>query len=501
MPTTIAPLLDESGVAALRTALAGFTVDGVHELIGPIGRAALERGDLLGVERALPANEPLATLVRLFLLGVPVSEMAARAALTPLPLEAAAEVVVRDGDLVRAAVEIRPHASDDGGSWLVVSDFGSDVRPGPLADEHVLGIGAASLTLAQAVPRQSAGRALDLGTGCGVQALHLAALHDSVVATDVSSRALRMAATTAALSGQSWDLRRGSLLEPVADERFDTIVANPPFVVSSGLRRGAGGFDYRDSGLAGDGVSAALLRGLPGLLAPGGTASLLINWLVPRDGDWAGRVAGWIAGTPCDAWIWQREVVEPAAYVNLWLRDAGEVPGSARWRERYTTWLDWFGTVDAVAVGMGLATLRRTDRDVPVIVCEDVPQPVEQPVWPHIDAWFARQRWLAVHDDAAVLASAWRCADGVTLTRHDLRGDAGWQTSYRQLRQTRALRWEVETDDAVARLVGACSGSTPLSIAVELLAGLVGDDPDEVARAVLPVVRDLIARGFLELAT
>ncbi len=77
-----------------------------------------------------------------------------------------------------------------------------------------------------------------------------------VVATDISARALRLAATTAELSGYRWDLRAGSLLEPVADEAFDLIVANPPFVVSPGLDREHGGYDYRDSGLAGDAASA-----------------------------------------------------------------------------------------------------------------------------------------------------------------------------------------------------------------------------------------------------
>jgi methylase of polypeptide subunit release factors len=113
----------------------------------------------------------------------------------------------------------------------VVSDFGSDVRPGPLAPEHVLGIGTASLTLAQATPRSPVGRALDVGTGSGVQALHLGLHAEHVVATDISPRALRLAATTAALSGQKWDLRPGSLLAPVEGERFELVVANPPFVV------------------------------------------------------------------------------------------------------------------------------------------------------------------------------------------------------------------------------------------------------------------------------
>ena len=46
--------------------------------------------------------------------------------------------------------------------------------------------------------------------------------------------ALALAAATARLNGMSWDLRPGSLFEPVAGERFDLIVSNPPFVVGSG---------------------------------------------------------------------------------------------------------------------------------------------------------------------------------------------------------------------------------------------------------------------------
>ena len=500
----IRPLLDPPDLERLRAALAGYTVDDVHALLGPPGRAAHERGDLAGVARALRGDgSATADLVRLFLLGAPLREDAARAALQPLPLDAARALVrVRDG-LARARVEIRPYADETGAPWWVVSDFGGDVRPGPLAEDHVLGIGAASLTLAQATPRSPVARALDLGTGCGVQALHLGGHAATVVATDVSARALRMAATTAELSGQSWQLRRGSMLDPVAPgERFDLVVANPPFVVSPGLRRGGGGYDYRDSGLSGDRVSELLLRELPGLLAEDGTACLLANWVVPDDGDWAGRVGGWLAGRGCDAWVWQREVVEPGAYVALWLRDAGESPGTARWRQRYDAWLDWFDDHGVAALGMGLVTLRRRSGDLaPAVVCEDVPQPVQQPAGPHVTAWFARQRWLAGRDDAGLLAARLRCADGVVRTRHELRTDAGWRTELAQLRQSSGMRWEIEVDDAVAALVAACDGTVPLRTPVELLAALHDRPVAEVADALLPVLRDLVGRGFLEPVT
>jgi hypothetical protein len=62
------------------------------------------------------------------------------------------------------------------------------------------------------------------------------------------------------------------------------------------------------------------------------------------------------------------------------------------------------------------------------------------------------------------------------------------------------MRWELETDDAIASLVGACSGAVPLGVAIALLAAGIGADADEVIRAVLPVVRDLVSRGFLEVA-
>jgi hypothetical protein len=334
---------------------------------------------------------------------------------------------------------------------------------------------------------------LDIGTGCGIQALHLGRHAHQVVATDVSERALRMAATTAALSGQRWELRTGSLLEPVAADRFDLVVANPPFVVSAGTP----GYDYRDSGLAADGVCEALVRGLPGVLAPHGTAQLLANWVIDGERAWDERLAGWLAGSGCDAWVWQREVAEPADYVTLWLRDAGETPGSLRWNRRYDAWCDWFDGAGIAAVGMGLITLWRTDRADPIVVCEDVPQAVEQPVGRVFPEWIERQRWLSDVDDAALLAAVLRPADDLVRDRADLLGPDGWTPASAHLRQSHGMRWSVEVDDAIAALVAGCDGSTPLERPVALLALALRRPPADIAEAVVPVVRDLVGRGLL----
>ncbi len=504
-------LFDDARTGLLRAALAGWTTDTVHDLLGLPGRAALERGDLAGATRALRGRDDApATLVRLFVLGAPVPAERAAAALAPLPLDAAlaAGLVTGAGAAVRAGVDLRPYAQAQPGAdpvvpgpggapgsptWWVVSDLGADVRPGPLPADHVLGVGSASLTLAQATPREPVGRALDIGTGSGVQALHLGTHAREVVATDVSARALRFAATTAALSGQAWDLRTGSLLDPVVGERFDLVVANPPFVVSDG----GPGWEYRDGGLPGDGISERLVRDLPAHLTEGGSAHLLANWVLPADGDWRGRVEGWLTGSGCDAWVWQREVAEPGEYVTLWLRDAGLVPTDPRWVPRYDAWLDWFAAQGVVAVGMGLVSLWRSERDDPTVVLEDVPQPVAQPIGAHLPDWLLTRRWLARTGDTDLLGAVLRAAPGLVRERADVLGPQGWADGAQRLRQSFAMRWAVDTDDAVAAVVAACDGRTPLTRAVDLLAAALGRPADDVATALIPVVRDLLGRGFL----
>ena len=197
------PVVQVDLIAALRVDLeaAGFTVDGAAEALGPVAVAALRR------EQALPAElvtrgrtDPLALLIRLFTLGLPLPACELDRVLPTLGAEGAGRLglVVRRGDDVVAACDLRPHA-DETHEWWVASDL-SEIETGrPLLGGHVLGIGAASMTLAAWTIRSDVDRALDLGTGCGVQALHLAGHCRSIVATDVSQRALHYARFNAAL--------------------------------------------------------------------------------------------------------------------------------------------------------------------------------------------------------------------------------------------------------------------------------------------------------------
>jgi release factor glutamine methyltransferase len=75
-------------------------------------------------------------------------------------------------------------------------------------------------------------RIVDVGTGSGAIAIALA--HGlptaELTATDLSSAALSVARENAELNGVRVRLLEGDLLGPVAEERFEFIVSNPPYV-------------------------------------------------------------------------------------------------------------------------------------------------------------------------------------------------------------------------------------------------------------------------------
>ena len=81
---------------------AGFTLDAVTDRLGPHVFAHLGAGELAPLERATRAGDALDTLLRLFVIGTPVSGTAASAAIAPVPVDALAAggVVAVDGDAV-----------------------------------------------------------------------------------------------------------------------------------------------------------------------------------------------------------------------------------------------------------------------------------------------------------------------------------------------------------------------------------------------------------------
>jgi methylase of polypeptide subunit release factors len=396
-------------------------------------------------------GSPLGTLARLFLAGERVPRAGVAEVLDVQ--DAIAAGLLEGGDELSA-----PFAVDEWQGFYLAHDHDIDV-----AFDHVAGISNATRTLAALTMRRPARRALDLGTGCGSQAL-LASRHAAhVVATDVTERALRAARLNLELNDVSnVELREGSLFEPVGGELFDLIVSNPPFVVSPDTD-----VVFRDAGLEGDEISRLVARGAAEHLEPGGFASMLICWSHGAEDDWRDRVRGWLAGAGCDAWLVRYVTEDPLEYALKW---AGEA-AAGRWVEYYDG-----ASIGTLTTG-GLVLRKRTDDD---------------------DGWFATadaesgptgaasdqlERLFAAHDYRGDLR-----AERLWLAPHVLDEQLVWSNgAYRHVRLATRLDEgagvEVTVDPAALPALFALDGSRP-----------VGDLPG--ADAALPTIQRLFEAGF-----
>lgn len=589
---------------------AGFTVDGVTDLVGEQAMSAWSRDQAVPARRALQRRSQdlrsvpggaedthssprgvgnaadsaghdvaaLITLAAFFLLGDPVTATSLDAALPSVgasglqrldlveagvePADGAADAATESAEgavdaaarglrencpshanpdesaaadtpapsvTVRSAVDLRPYATDSSAELYVASDLGAFQRPGVLRHDHVLGIGGASLTLVQSTPRRPVDTALDLGTGCGIQTFHLLAHARHVTATDISDRALATARFNLILNAEAldvdpWDLparvslERGSLLEPVADRRFDMVVSNPPFVITprSPDEHAEDRFTYRDGGLPGDRLVRELLGALPTVLNPGATAHLLANWEIPRDPHeepsttWSRGPASWVPpGT--GAWLVQREVQDPCEYAETWLRDASQQRDVADYERAYAAYLDDFDSRDVAAVGFGMVWLYRPGEETPDIaprIFETVPHPIQQPIAPALAAEWERMLRMARDEadhgargpaaasdtDPAWLARHYTVAQDVTEERHGTPGAP--DPALILLRQGAGLRRSVILSSEAAGFAGVCDGELSAGQILTALGSLLGWQ-DGPAPQLLREIKGLITHGFL----
>jgi methylase of polypeptide subunit release factors len=508
-PTSRLPIADPERTARLREALlaASFTADGLLDLLGGSAYAALARGETVPALRAARGGTPLEILVRLFLLqrSVPHERVAEALPVTDCLTDG---WLVPEGSEVRASVDVRPYGGPEGQDWWIVSDLGCAVGgaggiggPGGARgavdrSRLVLGVGGASTTLAGLTIRTPVKRALDLGTGSGIQALHASRHAARVTATDPNPRALDMARLTLALSGAPEpDLREGSLFEPVGGETYDLIVSNPPFVISPRSAEDDR-LVYRDGGMAGDDLCRTLVQQAGGHLSDGGWCQLLANWQHVQGEDWRERLASWVP-PGCDAWIVQREVQDVAQYAELWLRDAGEhLAGPEAYAARYDAWLDEFEARGTTAVGFGWITLRKSGADRPSVTVEEWPHPVEQPLGEAVAAHFDRQDFLRAHDDAALLTAHFRLADEVVQEQVGLPGME--DPEHVVLRQNRGMRRATKVDTVSAGFAGVCDGTLSAGRILDAIAQLLGEDPVVLRDRTPESIRLLVEQGFLQ---
>jgi methylase of polypeptide subunit release factors len=445
---------------------AGYTADAVRRLLALESPFGFSPRELPLYLRLAGGGSPLEALVRLFLLGAAVR----RDALPPLPLDL--DVLATDGDEVRALVELTPADED----VLLAYDTAA----------QVLGFSLPTRTLGRLPTRKPIGSALDLGCGSGYQAI-LAARHtERVVATDVNPRALAFTRFNAVLNGvENVEAREGDLLEPVAGERFDLIVSNPPHVVSPDTD-----FVFRDSGLEGDSLGEGLVRELSRHLEESGFAHVLLSWAHGREERPSEPVERWLEDSGCDALVLHHASYDPLAYAAGWNRPLRFA--AAAYAAALDRWCDYYRRLGIEALAEGIVVIRRgggTRSRVRTIS----PTPEEiGPAGAHLARLFAAFDVL----EGDLLARPLVLAPG---HRFEQTGPVdGSQPPRTVLRLEEGLGLEVEVDEALLRLLAELAEPRPLRDAIAAVAAQAENaSTEQVGAALLPQVTRLVELGFL----
>jgi methylase of polypeptide subunit release factors len=476
--TWVPPPAAAAAAARARAVLAdaGYTPEAVHALRRS-GAFVPERA----ARRALAADaSPAAVLMRLFLVGDAVPRNEAEGALGEgLDSLAALDLLRADGELVTATVEIVPHDE------LVIA---SDRRDLAEQADVVPGLHAPSATLGTLTVRRPVRRALDVGTGNGIQAILISPFAEHVVATDVNERALAFAQLNCALNGrENVELRLGSFLEPVAGERFGLIVANPPYVISPESR-----YVFRDSGLGGDRVSAELVRNLPAHLEPGGHASVMISWI--QEGDVIGpRVQSWVDGTGADGLLLHAAVTAAKSAASQWNRDLAA--DENRYDAAVDEWNAYFRAEGIEAIGYGTLVLRRSDAAEPwfsvLALSSHLGGQASEQLFRLFEATDAAQL-----DDETLLDLRIVPVPAARLTQILEPTGGAWREAGTDLTVADSIELKAHVDETTRRILLSLDGNATIG---EVLAGAAveaGAAPTEAAQA-LPLVRRLLTAGYL----
>jgi SAM-dependent methyltransferase len=493
-PTSSSPLAlnRRDDVSRVRDVLdrAGFEDRKVRERLGVGATADLSFGplDRPRVLRRTGDGDALATLIRVFVAGVPVPLDAFRRAVNPMEPSAWAELglVGLEGDSVQRSMALLPS-----GRFRIVQD--AILPDGTIRRDHVMGVADSTRALSSMIGRPPARWALDLGTGCGYLALLAAAHSQHVLATDVNPRAVAMARFNAMLNRiGNVECAEGNLFEPAGDRRFDLIVSNPPFVVSP-----QDDLTYRDSGLQGDAFCERLFRAIPAHLTEGGFAQVMCNWARIAGQDWLERLSAWFEGAGCDVWIVHWASTEPGDYAGNWLNQSDWSSTPDRFAEGFERWMAYYEQQRIEAIDFGIITLRRrtvgrnwmrVDVDRDPDYCDGVG---------FLAGFAARDRMDQFGAGGALEEFAFACRPHVRVSQRLRPTESGWSVDGADCVLDTGLRFEGAFSPVVFHLLTLCRGSLPLSAVLPQVAARLGRNVEEIREECLEAARSLIFQGFL----
>ena len=395
-------------------------------------------------------------------------------------------LIAADGGLT-SPVRVSPF-----NNLLILSDHAVS-GAGPLRGDTILWPNPTTRLCYQLTMKAPVGRTLDFGTGNGVLALSAAAHSGSVVATDLNARAREFCQFNAALNGvRNVEFREGNAFEPVRGERFDLILANPPFFVTPSVRR-----VFSDNSMELDGFCRTLVRQAPEYLNENGYCQMLVEWVEVKGQTWRERMSEWVAGIGCDAWVmvdYKRSIVD---YSLIRVQEDREEATSAKAQAAIVqSWQKYFAERGVEAVYGGIIVLRRRQGDNWVRM-EELPALPSRRFGDFLRRIFESRDYLGSHSDEELLETRPALPPTARLKKQFEISPEGWKLTSIDLRLEEGLPYTLALQPQVAEFVALCDGKRTLGEIADQTAAAVAVDPAVVRRESCAIIRRVADRGMI----
>jgi predicted RNA methylase len=469
-------------------AKANYTEQGVCGLLGIESLGKLREMKLAAMLWRTRGESPLATLVRLFVLGQSAGVAAVQRAIAPMSAGEWQEMglVEVTGSSVSGCFQLRAYRD-----LLFAYDFPRRGRGG-LRQDYVMGVSPSSLVLAGMTVRRKNASTLDLGFGCGIQAILAAPHSERVVGVDCNPRAVRVARFNANLNGiTNITFREGDLFGPVRSEIFDLIVSNPPFIISPENRH-----YFLNSGLEGDEICRRIVQESPQFLKEGGYCVLNANWAVIEKEDWRERLANWFEGTHCNGLVFTQDTRDPSEYAAGLIEVVNNE--EAEYMRTFDDWMDYYAKLRITGIGQGVIVMRRDSNGPNWFAVESAPANIAYPSGEDVARLVELRTFLhSLPAERGLLDAHLKLAPNVKLDQICEVDNGAWRTASGRIRRVGGLEFSGALDGPSAAALAQWDGARPLKDYLSELAVTLHRDFDGLVPAALPIIHRLVEQGFL----